>query len=224
MLDVTHLRYHVFGTPLLKGVSFSLARGERVALLGPSGVGKTTLLRLLAGLLTPQEGTLRVESPPLLLQQQPALLPWRSVLANLQLFPTCQGESVTKHHAEKALQRVGLAGKEELYPHQLSQGMKQRVALARFLLSNSPLLLLDEPFSSIDLVTKEALLELLQNLHQQKHFTALLVTHDYYEALSFADRIFFLDQGELQKEWVVAEGVSVEEIKAFFNSSSSDVS
>lgn len=184
---------------VLRDLSFRVGEGEFLAVVGPSGCGKTTLLRLIAGLARPTAGRILLGGRPVsrpgrqigLVFQKPALLPWRTALENVALPLEVDG-----HTREEALARarallhwVGLAGFEEAYPAQLSGGMAQRVALARALVHNPSLLLLDEPFGSLDALTRETLAGELARLWEERRPTVVMVTHSVSEAVFLADRV-----------------------------------
>ncbi|MFL5840707.1 MAG: ABC transporter ATP-binding protein [Thermoleophilaceae bacterium] len=177
----------------LDGLSLSVAAGEIVALVGPSGCGKSTLLELLAGLQEPDEGTVAAE-PGAYMPQRDLLLPWRSALANAALALECAGmrKRDARRRALPLFERFGLGGFEESRPAELSGGMRQRVALARTFLSGRPLLLLDEPFASLDQITRGSLQEWLAEALRDEPRTVVLVTHDVQEALYLADRVAVL--------------------------------
>jgi sulfonate transport system ATP-binding protein len=180
------------GTTVLDGVDLQLQRGEFVALLGRSGSGKTTLLKALAGLDRGVTGTVRSGQEPAVVFQDPRLLPWRSVLANVALGLR-GGDAEAR--ARAALAEVGLEGREDAWPRQLSGGQRQRVALARALVRAPDLLLLDEPFSSLDALTRASAQRLVAELHARHRPAVLLVTHDVEEALLLADRVLLLEGG-----------------------------
>ncbi len=188
----------------LREVSFCVDEGEFVCLLGPSGSGKSTLLRIVDGLVAPTSGSVWLDGKPLtapqrnigFVFQQTNLMPWRTVLQNVLLPLEVQG-AVTEAERERAcrlLATVGLDGFEHVYPKQLSGGMSQRVVLARTLVHEPRLLLMDEPFSALDSLTRERLnLELLR-LHRAQRSTVLMVTHSINEAVFLADRVIVLGQ------------------------------
>ena len=182
------------GTTVLDGVDLELAPGEFVALLGESGSGKTTLLRALAGLDRGVTGEVRTGAAPAVVFQDPRLLPWRSVLANVALGLRGAG---AEGRARAALAEVGLHGREDAWPRQLSGGQRQRVALARALVREPDLLLLDEPFSSLDALTRASAQRLVSELWERHRPAVLLVTHDVEEALLLADRVLVLEDGGL---------------------------
>jgi NitT/TauT family transport system ATP-binding protein len=184
--------------PVLDHVTFTVASGEFVALLGPSGCGKSTLLRLVAGLDSPSEGKIgaggtRIVGPDpsrLLVFQDPTLYPWRTVRQNIALGLEAQGVlRERQHRIDEVLHLVGLDAFGDALPHQLSGGMAQRAALARVLVNEPRLLLLDEPFGKLDSLTRMTMQAELLKLWRGAGFTSLLVTHDVEEALLLAQRI-----------------------------------
>ncbi|BCB21107.1 ABC transporter ATP-binding protein [Bosea sp. ANAM02] len=185
------------GTRALSAVTLDVGRGEIVALLGGSGCGKTTLLRLVAGLDRPSEGTIRLDGEAIaepradvgVIFQEPRLFPWLSVAGNagfgLSHLPASEREALITN----ALVRVGLAGHEKRWPRELSGGQQQRVAIARALVTRPKLLLMDEPFSALDATTRASLHGHLLALWQESRPTVVMVTHDVEEAVTLADRI-----------------------------------
>jgi len=183
----------------LRDLSLELAPDSFTVLIGPNGCGKSTLLRVVAGLLRPDAGTVTVGGAPPragdgrvgLAFQQPRLIPWRSTLENVALPLELQGIAAVerRRRALDALQRVGLARAADLRPRELSGGMQQRAALARALISNPPLLLLDEPFSALDALTRETFDAELQRIWLERPRSVLLVTHSVGEAIQLADQI-----------------------------------
>lgn len=189
--------------PVLDDINLTLVPGEFVALLGPSGCGKSTLLRLLAGLEPASSGKLLLDGTSivgphpsrLLVFQDPTLFPWRTVRANVALGPEAQGRARDgKVRVDQALERVGLAGFEDVFPHQLSGGMAQRVALARALVNDPRLLMLDEPLGRLDSLTRIAMQSELVDLWRRTGATTLMVTHDVEEALFMANRVLVLSR------------------------------
>jgi NitT/TauT family transport system ATP-binding protein len=203
LLDVSHTFAGRNGpVEALRDISLDIRDGEFVAVVGRSGCGKSTLLRILAGLLAPTEGRVLiggdVVSEPRrdvsMMFQRPALLPWRSVLDNV-LLPTEIYRWRRREHRERAmnlLEMVGLAGFAKRRPHELSGGMQQRVALCRSLISGPRLMLMDEPFSALDALTREELSVELQRIHMEHSATIVLVTHSINEAILLADRVVVL--------------------------------
>jgi NitT/TauT family transport system ATP-binding protein len=177
----------------LEHLTLSVRDGEIVALVGPSGCGKSTLLELLAGLQRPDEGVVAAE-PGAYMPQRDLLLPWRNALANAALALECSGvrKADARRRAKPLFERFGLGGFERARPSELSGGMRQRVALARTFLSGRPLLLLDEPFASLDQITRGSLQEWLAEALSAEPRTVVLVTHDVQEALYLADRVAVL--------------------------------
>lgn len=183
------------GTVALDDVSMTLRPRELVAVVGPSGCGKSTLLRLLAGLMAPSRGAITVPSGGLgIVFQQPTLLPWRTVLMNvvlpLELAGTPAGTCTAR--ALATLARVGLGDFARAYPRELSGGMRMRAALARAIVTSPDVLLLDEPFSSLDELTREQLAEEMSTLRGLEGFAAVLVTHSVAEAVFLADRVLVM--------------------------------
>ena len=193
-----------FATPsgpieALAGFSLDVAAGSFTVVIGPNGCGKSTLLRLVAGLLRPADGQILVGgSEPRagdgrvgIAFQQPRLVPWRSVLDNVALPLELAGTPADdrRERAMRALHRVGLAGLAELRPRELSGGMAQRAGLARALVTEPPVLLLDEPFSALDALTRETFDAELQRLWLERRRTVILVTHSVSEAVALADRV-----------------------------------
>ena len=181
---------------VLNGVDLDIAPGEFVALLGPSGCGKSTLLRALAGLDHDVKGSgvINVPDRVSVVFQDSRLLPWDTVLGNVTLGLR-DHDADTK--ARRALAEVGLAGREKSWPHELSGGEQQRVALARSLVREPQLLLADEPFGALDALTRIKMHGLLRDLVAAHRPAVLLVTHDVDEAIALADRIVVLDKGRV---------------------------
>jgi len=197
--SVSHA-YSIEGAPLpvLDNISLRVEPGEFVSCLGPSGCGKSTLLRLLAGLETPSRGPLlsgsaRITGPHpsrILAFQDATLFPWATVWQNVAAGPTARNElRGSRQRIDEAIAQVGLSGFERAYPHQLSGGMAQRAALARALVNDPSVLLLDEPFGKLDSFTRMALQDDLRALWEEKRFTGILVTHDVEEAILLSERV-----------------------------------
>ena len=177
----------------LERLSLSVGAGEIVAIVGPSGCGKSTLLELVAGLQPADEGSVRADAAAYMPQRE-LLLPWRSALANAALALECAGvgKREARERARPLFERFELAGFEDSRVWELSGGMRQRVALARTFLSGRSLLLLDEPFASLDAITRGGLQEWLADELRAEPRTVVLVTHDVVEALYLADRVIVL--------------------------------
>jgi len=182
------------GRQVLDGVDLDIAPGEFVAMLGVSGTGKSTLLRALAGLDREVTGELSVPGPVAVAFQEPRLLPWRRVLANVALGLRVPDAGAV---AGRALEEVGLTERAGAWPLTLSGGEAQRAALARALVREPGLLLLDEPFSALDALTRIAMHRLVLRLWERHRPAVLLVTHDVDEALILADRVLVLASGRI---------------------------
>ncbi|WP_019240698.1 MULTISPECIES: ATP-binding cassette domain-containing protein [Bacillus] len=186
---------------VLKNISLEIEAGQFVAIVGKSGSGKSTLLRLVAGLEEPTSGTITFNDTPIkeasssatMMYQDSRLLPWKSVLNNVGLG--LKGD--WKEKAEQTLDYVGLLPFKNQWPATLSGGQQQRVALARALVHKPSLLLLDEPLSALDALTRFGMQNLIENLWLDQGFTALLVTHDVREAVKLADRIILIEDGNI---------------------------
>jgi NitT/TauT family transport system ATP-binding protein len=184
------------GTEALRDLSFALREGAFTSLLGPSGCGKSTALRLVAGLTQPSSGVVS-GSPAGSLSfvfQEPTLMPWRTVWGNVALPLRLQGVSreAAVPRVAAALAGVGLQGFERSYPRQLSGGMKMRVSIARALVTQPRLLLMDEPFAALDEITRARLNDDLLRLHAAERLTILFVTHSVYESVFLSDRILVM--------------------------------
>jgi NitT/TauT family transport system ATP-binding protein len=185
---------------VLAGMSLVVEPGQIVAMVGPSGCGKSTLLGVIAGLEEPSAGEVTLDGHPrpdrlgtlALMPQRDALLPWRTTLDNVACTVgwSGRGQGENEELAMEALARVGLEGFEEYYPHALSGGMRQRVALARTLASGATAWLLDEPFGALDALTRGALHRELERAWRGVGASVLLVTHDLDEALTLSDRVY----------------------------------
>jgi NitT/TauT family transport system ATP-binding protein len=186
----------------LRDIDLDVADGEFVAVLGRSGCGKSTMLRLIAGLLPTTAGEVRVSGERVtkprrdiaMMFQRPALLPWRSVLDNVLLPVQIFGwrKAAHRERAHELLDMTGLTGFEKRLPHELSGGMQQRVALCRSLIANPRVMLMDEPFSALDALTREELSGELQRVHMELGATIVFVTHSIDEAVLLADRVVVL--------------------------------
>ena len=200
MLEISALCKQFDNAPVLAGIDFSVGAGEIVAVLGTSGVGKSTLLRIVGGLEAASSGSVRLDGRPVagpspklgFVFQEPRLMPWLKVRNNVALGLVAFPRKERRALAEAALRRVGLADAAEALPRQLSGGMAQRVAIARALVTRPSVLLLDEPFSALDAFTRMSLQEHLLEIWRDDRPTMLFVTHDIDEALMLADRVIVL--------------------------------
>ncbi len=187
----------------LAGISLHADHGELLAVVGPSGCGKTTLLELICGLQTPDRGVLQC-SPAALMPQRDLLLPWLSALDNAALALRIAGSprGAARAQAAELFAELGLNGFEAAHPHELSGGMRQRVAFLRTLLSGKPVLCLDEPFGALDAITRAEMQAWLGRALAREPRTVVLVTHDVEEAIVLADRVAVLSPrpGRLRAE------------------------
>jgi len=186
----------------LRDISFRIADATFTVVVGPSGCGKSTLLKILAGLLPPTGGTAELRGQPItgprrdigVVFQTPVLFPWRSVLGNVMLPADVQGldRAAMQRRALELLGQVGLGGFEQRYPRELSGGMQQRVGLVRALLHDPAILLMDEPFSALDAMTREGMMVELQRVWLARRVTVLFITHSIAEAVFLGDRVIVL--------------------------------
>ena len=186
----------------LRDVSIDIAPGEFVSIVGASGCGKTTLLRMLDGLIAPSSGSILLDQRPIegpgygraFVFQQDRLLPWRSVISNVMLGSEIKGfkSAADRERASRFIVLVGLGGFEKHFPHELSGGMRQRVNLARALTAEPEVLLLDEPFASLDAQTREIMQAELLHVWRETRKTAIFVTHQIDEAVYLSDRVIVL--------------------------------
>lgn len=184
-VEIRHMAYG--DTEILRDVRFALGEGESLAILGPSGIGKTTLLRIIAGLITNYDGEINGVGRQAMVFQEPTLLPWRSAAENLILTT-----GITPPAAQDALAEVGLADKAGQFPGQLSLGQQRRLSLARAFAANPDLLLLDEPFASLDEATAASMIALTSRMLRQRNVSCLLVTHAAEEAIALAGRALLM--------------------------------
>jgi sulfonate transport system ATP-binding protein len=200
VVDLKGFSRHFGGNKILDALDLQIAPGEFVALLGRSGSGKTTLLRTLAGLDDTQGQDITVPSSRATVFQDARLLPWKSVWKNVALGLRGRDLRAT---AERALREVGLEHRVDAWPLTLSGGEAQRASLARALVRQPELLLLDEPFASLDALTRIRMHALVLSLWRAHRPAVLLVTHDVEEAMALADRILVLDRGQIDAEEVI---------------------
>ena len=204
----------------LSDVSLRVAEGEFVALLGPTGCGKSSLLRLVSDLISPTSGTIEVRGAPAsaarhandfgFVFQEPALLSWRTAIGNVRLPLEVVGYPPEQRakRCEELLDSVGLLKFKDAYPHELSGGMKQRVAIVRALAWNPPILLMDEPFSALDELTRGQLQDDLLKIWSRERKTILFVTHNISEAIYLADRIVVMSPHPGRIKTILSPGLS----------------
>lgn len=189
---------------VLRRLSLDISPGEFVSIVGRSGCGKSTFLRLLAGLEEISEGTIGFDGAPgsgcredaRIMFQDSRLLPWRSIVENVEIGLSGDRKTI-RERAREVLGQVGLADRADEWPGRLSGGQRQRVALARALIHRPRLLLLDEPFGALDALTRLEMQKLVETLWHRHRFTAILVTHDVTEATILGDRIILIENGEI---------------------------
>ena len=188
MIGVSKVTKHFDEVQALAEVNLDIATGEFISIVGPSGCGKSTLLRIIADLVS-TDGTVKKPNKGAFVFQDSALLPWRTVQGNVELLMELEGTENKRSKAAVALKQVGLNGFERSYPHQLSGGMKMRLSLARSLVLDPEYILLDEPLSAVDELTREVLQEELYGMWTRDKFTAILVTHNIAEAVYLSNRV-----------------------------------
>lgn len=191
MIAIDGLTLSYDGQQVLKDCSLRVEAGSRVALMGPSGCGKTSLINVIAGLLPPDAGRVRVEGKVSYVFQEPALFPWLTAVENINVV--LSDSPATLSRAESLLDAVGISDCRDKYPHQLSGGQKQRIAICRALAYGGDILLLDEPLKGLDPDTRAQVSALL--LEEWAGKTLLLVTHDQAEAESLCDRVYRWQEG-----------------------------
>lgn len=193
----------------VENVSLSVAEGEFVSVVGPTGCGKSTLLNMVAGLLPPSQGQVYIKGQPLLginpsagyMFQAESLMPWRTALENVMAGLQFNGvdKEQAKTQAQDWLRRVGLGGFGDRYPHQMSGGMRKRASLAQTLVLDPDIILMDEPFSALDIQTRQLMENELLSLWQSKKKAVLFITHDLDEAIAMSDRVIILSAGPAAK-------------------------
>lgn len=213
---------------VLEKVSFSLQEGEFVSILGPSGCGKSTILNLLAGVVPMQTGEVFADGQAVCgtsshfayMPQNDLLLPWKTILDNVCLYGKVHGiAKEAREEARKHFQEFGLAGCEDAYPSELSGGMRQRAAFLRTALCSADILLLDEPFGALDVISRGTMQDWLLSMREKLNRTVLLVTHDMDEAIYLSDRILILggtpanivheiriEEKNRDREWLYSQG------------------
>lgn len=233
-LSINDLDFSYADKVVLKDLTFSVGEGEFVSILGPSGCGKSTLLNVLAGILRPQGGHIRIDGAEVngrnsqfaYMPQNDLLFPWRTILDNVCLYGEIHHQKdEARRRAREQLARFGLAGCEEKYPGELSGGMRQRAAFLRTALCDAEIYLLDEPFGALDVITRGDMQDWLRELCGNLKKTILLVTHDTDEAIYLSDRIlvfgapgegirreFAITKQDRTREWLYEQGALRAEI------------
>lgn len=200
-LAVDNIAFRYDEEPLFQGLSFNVEAGEFVSILGPSGCGKSTVLNLLAGILTPEGGNMYVDGAPIrgmsshfaYMPQNDLLFPWKTIMQNVCLHGRIHGsEKAARERAQALFGLFGLAGYENAWPSDLSGGMRQRAAFLRTTLCDADILLLDEPFGALDVISRGDMQDWLVSMKQHLGRTCLLVTHDIDEAIFLSDRILVM--------------------------------
>jgi NitT/TauT family transport system ATP-binding protein len=187
----------------VRDITLAVAAGEFVSVVGPTGCGKSTLLNLAAGLLAPSMGSVRVFGQPLeglnrragYMFQAESLMPWRTALGNVMAGLEFRGDGDARAAAEGWLRRVGLGGFGDRYPHQMSGGMRKRASLAQTLALDPDIILMDEPFSALDIQTRQLMENEVLGLWAEKKKAVLFITHDLDEAIAMSDRVVVLSAG-----------------------------
>ncbi|MBX4890256.1 ABC transporter ATP-binding protein [Rhizobium bangladeshense] len=189
----------------VQDVNLNVSDGEFLAIVGPTGCGKSTILNAIAGLLKPASGTVSIDGQPLrgvrndigYLFQQDALLPWKTAIENVELGPMFKGVGAAdrREQSMRWLAKVGLKGFEHRYPHQLSGGQRKRVQMAQALITGPKVILMDEPFSALDIHTRHLMQNELLRLWQEEQRAVVMITHDLEEAIALGDRVVVLAAG-----------------------------
>lgn len=227
-LNVENLSFSYTDKTIIKNLSFEVKDGEFISILGPSGCGKSTLLNVLAGILKPESGRIRIDGVPTggvsssfaYMPQNDLLFPWKTILDNVCLYGEihrCKDE--VREKAKAQMVRFGLEGCESKYPDELSGGMRQRAAFLRTTLCEAGIYLLDEPFGALDVITRGDMQDWLRELCSSLKKTILLVTHDTDEAIYLSDRILILggpgegireeiavEEAQRSREWLYEQG------------------
>lgn len=215
-LKVDSIAFRYDEAPLFKGLSFEVEAGEFVSILGPSGCGKSTVLNLLAGILIPEGGSMLVDGAPIkgmssrfaYMPQNDLLFPWKTIMQNVCLHGKLHGtQKAAQARARELFPLFGLAGYEDAWPGDLSGGMRQRAAFLRTALCDADILLLDEPFGALDVISRGDMQDWLVSMKRHLGRTCLLVTHDIDEAIFLSDRILVLGgrPADIRGEYRIAE-------------------
>ena len=209
-LEISGLTFSYENKKIFDGLEFSIREGEFVSLLGPSGCGKSTLLKLLTGVIAPEKGHILTDGQEIrgitehfaYMPQNDLLFPWKTILENVCLYGRIHGgQEQVKKEALSQMGAFGLEGYENEYPSALSGGMRQRAAFLRTLLCRADILLLDEPFGALDVITRGEMQDWLLSMRERLNRTVLLVTHDMDEAIYLSDRILILNGSPSHITW-----------------------
>ncbi len=208
MLKVKDLSFAYGDKKIIHNLSVNIQMGSIATLIGASGSGKTTLFKLLTNIIRPSDGSIEIlrNQQASYMTQQDLLLPWRTVLENVVLpHELGRAQAVDINKAKSLIREVQLTDCENRYPTELSGGMRQRVSLARALMLDRPLLLLDEPFASLDVSLREQMYDLLRSIQERRGTTILMITHDFRDAVSLSNHIYHLGNGSIEHEWHISE-------------------
>ncbi len=213
MMQNVGLNYHskTSETNAIDNISFCVNKGEFVGLVGPSGCGKTTLLSIISGILVPSRGQVLIEGKSTkdknavigYMFQRDLLFPWRTIWQNVNLGAELKHNKNTAQKATALLKKYGIYDFKDKYPHELSGGMRQRVALIRTLVLNPQILLLDEPFGALDYQTRQNVIDDISGIIKNENTTSLLVTHDITEAICMCDKVIVLSKRPSQVKKVI---------------------
>ncbi|MFH0832613.1 MAG: ABC transporter ATP-binding protein [Candidatus Aenigmatarchaeota archaeon] len=206
MIDVKNVTKSFGKLEILDKISFKVERGELVTVLGPSGCGKTTIARIIAGLLQHDDGSVYTKGRIGIMFQEPRLLPWRTVSENIILGIDLQEREIDKENVDEVLRLVDLHDFKDSYPSELSGGMKQRVALARTLITEPEVLVMDEPLSALDSMTRKTLQKKILEIHKRRRLTTLFITHSMEEAALLGDRIILFSKRPAKIKGVIKNG------------------
>lgn len=200
MIKIDHANLTISGKRILNDINFVVRQGEFVCLVGESGSGKTSVLKLIAGLYKPTSGVIRDEGLVSMVFQDFALMPWLSVIQNIEFPFKVAGQPIDSKKVQQVINEIGLRGFEQKYPRDLSGGQNQRVGIARALVINREILLMDEPFSALDIKTEAELRSDVLKLWNSRKLTVVMVSHSVEGAVAMADRILVMEKGSVRKE------------------------
>lgn len=223
-LDIESFSYGEgrFKIPSLSGQYISIERGERLAVIGPSGCGKSTLLKIISGLEKLEYGRVTVNGKISFILQEYGLFPWKKVYQNIELplvLKSERGKYTKKEINKKVIEladSLGIATILEKYPEEISGGQRQRVAIARALITEPDILLMDEPFSSLDSITREAISDKVLELSEKMNMSIILVTHNIEESVYMADKVLVMGHGMIDIDRDVEEGVDFCESEKYY--------